>query len=162
MGKMTSSRVDSYNELIIEYGWIVLFAPAFPIAGLFSLFSNLIQFKAERDGIRMFHMRCEPRSVLDIGRWLEYFELMSTVGIINSVGLVIFTSEKLSYFDNDGSVTWASLVVTVFIIENVLMMFRVLLAAAIPDNPEWIEKEIFANENRVKQVEAEVGNKKIE
>ena len=138
MGEMTSTRVESFNELIIEYGWIVMFAPAFPIAGLIALISNSLQYKTERDGIRMFNMRCEPRSALDIGIWLEYFELISTVGIINAVGLIIFTSNKLTYFDNDGTIEWAQLVVTVFVIENGLMMFRVLLAAAIPDNPEWI------------------------
>lgn len=42
MGDMATSRVESYNELIIEYGWIVLFAPAFPAAGLFALLTNAI------------------------------------------------------------------------------------------------------------------------
>ena len=42
--------------------------------------------------------------------------------------------------------------VAVFMIENILLIFRGLLAAAIPDNPGWIEAEKFAAENRVKQV----------
>lgn len=46
-------------------------------------------------------------------------------------------------------------------IENILVAFRFLIAALIPDNPEWIEKEIVANKNRVKQVESEIDNKTI-
>ena len=56
---------------------------------------------------------------------------------------------------------WSSLVISVFMIENVLIVFRGLLAALIPDNPDWIEKEIWANENRVKQVKSEIEEKTI-
>ena len=42
MGEMSSTRTENYNELIIEYGWIVLFPPAFPAAALIAIFSNLI------------------------------------------------------------------------------------------------------------------------
>ena len=158
---MPRERTDGYNELIIEFGWIVLFPPAFPIAALFAIMSNLIQYKTEKDGIKMFRKRGEPLSTMDIGKWLDYFELMSTIGIVNSALLIIFTSKKLTWFAGDEEYTWAQLVTAVFIIENVLIAFRFLLAAAIPDNPDWIEKQIFANKNRVKQVENEIDDKTI-
>ena len=161
MGEMSATRTESYNELIIEYGWIVLFPPAFPAAGLIALLSNWIQFKTEHDAIEKFNKRCEPRAALDIGKWLDYFEFLSTVGIINHAGLVIWTSDKLESFNNDGAVSWAQLVVAVFMIENCLLIFRAMLAAAIPDNPGWIEAEKFANENRVKQVQKEIKDKTI-
>lgn len=98
---------------------------------------------------------------MDIGKWLDYFELISTLGIVNSALLVIFTSEKLTYFSGDLASTWPQLVITVFIIENILIAFRNLLAAIIPDNPDWIEREMFASENRVKQVQDEIAEKSI-
>ena len=98
MGEMPDSRTESYNELIIEYGWIVLFPPAFPVAALFALLSNLIQYKTEKDAIKMFIKRGQPKSIMDIGKWLEYFELISTFGIVNSALLIIFTSKKLTWF----------------------------------------------------------------
>ena len=107
MGAMPATRTESYNELIIEYGWIVLFPPAFPVAGLIALLSNWIQFKTERDAIEKFNRRCEPRAALDIGKWLDYFEFLSTIGIINHAGLVIWTSDQLVTFDNDGAMSWA-------------------------------------------------------
>lgn len=109
----------------------------------------------------MFNKRCAPTSSIDIGSWLEYFELISTFGIINGACLIIFTSKKLTYFDNDGEKDWASLVVAIFILENCLLIFRFLLASAIPDYPDWIEKEKIANQNRVKQVGVELHNKEI-
>lgn len=161
MGEMETERVTGYNELLIEYGWIVLFAPAFPIAGLLALLSNAIQFKTEKDSIKRFVKRGIPTSAMNIGSWLEYFELISTLGIINGACLIIFTSEKLTWFDNDGERDWTSLVIAVFLIENGLLVFRFLLASAIPDNPDWIEKQMFAYENRVKQVKADVDEKSM-
>ena len=49
----------------------------------------------------------------------------------------------------------------VFIVENALVAFRFLLAAAIPDYPSWIEKEMFSMENRVKQVAQQIEDKVI-
>ena len=90
---MESTRTESYNELIIEFGWLVLFPPAFPAAAAIAILSNSIQYKTEKDAILKFAKRCEPRSTLDIGKWLGYFEFISTMGIINSACLIIFTSD---------------------------------------------------------------------
>ena len=141
---MADSRTENFNELIIEYGWIVLFPPAFPAAALVALLSNLIQYKTEKDAIKMFVQRGKPKSTMDIGKWLQYFELISTFGIVNSALLVIFTSKKLADISPDEDWTWTNLIVAVFIIENILIAFRSLIAALIPDYPDWIEKEIVA------------------
>mmetsp|Transcript_29069 Transcript_29069/g.34123 ORF Transcript_29069/g.34123 Transcript_29069/m.34123 type:complete len:132 (+) Transcript_29069:225-620(+) len=131
---------------------MVLFPPAFPAAGLVAILSNALQYKTERQAILKFARRCEPRSAMDIGSWLYYFELIQVLGIANGACLIIFTSKKLTYFDDEGSRTWADLILAILMIENILIIFKNLLAAAIPDNPGWIEEEQLANENRVKQV----------
>jgi len=92
MGDMDSTRTEGFNELIIEFGWICLFPFAFPAAALVAILSNAIQYKTEKDAILKFAKRCEPRSAVDIGKWIDYFETISTLGIINGAGLVIFTS----------------------------------------------------------------------
>ncbi len=161
MGEMESTRNEGFNELIIEFGWICLFPPAFPAAALIAILSNAIQFKTEKDAILKFAKRCEPRSALDIGKWLDYFEFISTMGIINGAGLIIFASQKLTYFDDDGTRSWDDLVVSIFMIENVLIFFKVLLAAVIPDKGDWIEKEIWANTNRVKQDAGAIKNQEV-
>ena len=80
---------------------------------------------------------------------------------MNSALLMIYSSEKLTFF-GDENTTWSELVISVFLIENALIAFKFLLAAAIPDNPDWIEKEIKDQKNRVKQVQAEINEKNVE
>ena len=156
---MPESRTENYNELIVEFGWIVLFPPACPVAALIAILSNMLQYKTEKDAIKMFIKRGKPLGCMDIGKWLDYFELISTFGIVNSALLVIFTSEKLVKFSPDGDWPWTRLIIAVFIVENILLAFRFIIAALIPDFPEWIENEQVAGVNRVKQVENEIDNK---
>ena len=141
MGEMESSKTENYNELFIEYGWMVLFPPAFPAAGLVGILANALQYKTEREAMLKFARRCIPQSSLDIGSWLYYFEAIQVLGIANGACLIIFTSEKLNSFDNDGQRTWADLILAILMIENILIIFKSLLAAAIPDTPGWIEEE---------------------
>ena len=76
MGEMEATKTENYNELFIEYGWMVLFPPAFPAAALIAILSNYLQYKTERESILKFARRCEPRSAIDIGSWINYFELI--------------------------------------------------------------------------------------
>ena len=53
------------------------------------------------------------------------------------------------------------LIIGVFIVENILIALRFLIAGLIPDNPEWIEKEALNMENRVKQIKGIIDEKVI-
>jgi len=76
--------------------------------------------------------------------------MIQVLGIANGACLIIFTSEKLTFFDDDGERTWADLILSILMIENILIIFRSLLASAIPDVPGWITEDIESNKNRVK------------
>ena len=151
MRDMPTTFMEGYNEMVLEFGWINLFAPIFPAAALLAIFSNILQLKSERDSIGRFTKRGTPIGALDIGGWLEYFQFLSVVGTINSVGLIIFTSKKLESFGEwFGETNKDNLIIMVFVVENLLIAFRFLLSGFINDYPEWIEKDIFNMENRVK------------
>lgn len=53
------------------------------------------------------------------------------------------------------------MIVAILMIENILIIFKELLAAAIPDEPGWIEDEKLANMNRVKQTKEIILDKTI-
>ena len=75
---------------------------------------------------------------------------------MNSIGLVIFTSNKLETL---ADFPWDQLVIAVFMVENLLLIFRYVLAALIPDIPGDIVDEQRSMENRVKQIRNEINNK---
>lgn len=89
---------------------------------------------------------------MDIGSWLYYFEMIQVLGIINSACLIIFTSKKLTYFDNNGEYEWSSMILAILMIENIMIIFKSILAAIIPDNTSWIVEDRIANKNIVRQL----------
>lgn len=98
--------------------------------------------KTEIDGIKSFSKRGEPRGVYDVGRWLELIEYIAVFSIVNSIGLVIFTSDKLETLKPEGwDWTRKEMIIAVFMIENLLLIFRYVLALLIPDEPDDIIDE---------------------
>ena len=49
MGKTPEFLVGSYNELIIQFGWLTFFSIVFPLGPLCSILSCLVQVKTELD-----------------------------------------------------------------------------------------------------------------
>lgn len=163
MRDKTESNTASYNDILLEFGWINLFAPVFPASALVGVFTNLLKVNQERDIIGKFNKRGRPKAAIDIGGMLEYFEFFAVIGTINSVGIVIFTSTHLSTFAQYfGDYTDTQMVIGVFILENFFIAFRFLVAALIPDYPQWVEDDKENMRNRVKQVKKIIDEKVVE
>ena len=161
MQSMPPMNVGAYNEIIIQFGWLTLFAPAFPAGPLFSFISNMVQVKTEMDSMSMFLRRNNPKGCVDIGLWMDYFELMSFVSIVVSTAIVIFTSKEETLSTWFGDTPYQNLVIMVFIVEHIMIAFKFVLAELIDDVPEWVVEEQRNMKNRVNQVQAEIDNKKL-
>ena len=159
MGDMEKNRISDYNKIVVEFGWITFFGPCFPAAPLLGIISNYVMLGTEIDNIKQFKKRGEPVGVIDVGRWIELIERIAEFSIVNSIGLVIFTSEKLGTIVE--GYEWSKLVIFVFMVENLLLIFRYILALLIPDEPEEIIDERRSMKHRVSQIRREIQNKEL-
>ena len=159
MGNMPANRIEDYSKIVVEFGWITFFGPCFPAAPLLGIISNLVMIRTEIDNIKSFQKRGEPRGVLDVGRWIELIEYIAVFSIVNSLGLVIFTSQKLDSLAPSEDTPWEKMIIGVFMVENMLLVFRYVLALLIPDEPGDIVEERRAMENRVRQIQGEIADK---
>ena len=157
MAPMPANRIDDYCKIVVEFGWITFFGPCFPAAPLLGIVSNMVNFRTEIDNIKSFCRRGEPKGVIDVGRWLELIEYIAVFSIVNSLGLVIFTSKKLQTLSPE--TTWYKMVITVFMTENLLLIFRYVLSLLIPDEPGDIVDEKRSMGNRVNQINGEIDDK---
>ena len=161
MGDMEKNRISDYNKIVVEFGWITFFGPCFPAAPLLGIISNYVILGTEIDNIKQFKKRGEPVGVIDVGRWIELIERIAEFSIVNSIGLVIFTSEKLGTISFFKGHEWSKLVIFVFMVENLLLIFRYILALLIPDEPEEIIDERRSMKHRVSQIKREIQNKEL-
>jgi len=62
------NMLDYYMELIIQFGYIVLFSEVFPLAGLMSLISNSLQIHSQVANFK-YTRRFKPDVSNGIGNW---------------------------------------------------------------------------------------------
>jgi hypothetical protein len=84
--------IDSYMELVVQFGFIAIFSSFFPLGPVLSIIANQVQYYSQTKNL--IYMRRHKAEVSDgIGAWLGYLELMCILAVIfNSLSLY-FTSQ---------------------------------------------------------------------
>ena len=60
---------DDYLEMFIQYGYVILFSSAFPLAALCALLNNVIEIRSDAFKLCMHHQRPFGKRVKNIGIW---------------------------------------------------------------------------------------------
>ncbi|CAF0799103.1 unnamed protein product [Brachionus calyciflorus] len=84
---------DEYLEMVIQYGFITLFAVAFPLGPLFALLNNLLEIRIDAFKILTQYKRPLPKKAQDIGIWLPILNTVSKLAVITNGVIIAFTSE---------------------------------------------------------------------
>jgi hypothetical protein len=87
------STFDDYNELVIQFGYVILFVVAFPLAPLFAFVNNMIEIRVDAFRLLRAHRRPALGRSEDIGTWYYILEVLSIVGVITNCFILGFTSE---------------------------------------------------------------------
>lgn len=147
---------DDYLEMVIEYGYITLFASAFPLCSLLSIISNYVELRS--DAFKLSHVMRRPHSsrVLGIGSWMSVLQLMTMASIVTNCFLFGFASDQMEAWfptlfrgdvaDTDFGKHIAAgkgryVVLIVFLVEHVLLLFHALVHFCIDDRPKDVRLE---------------------
>jgi len=151
-GTAYTSTFDDYNEMAIQFGYVTLFAAAFPAAPFAALINNLVE--ARTDLVKLFKgmQRPHPREAANIGTWLEILEAISYLATITNSAIIVFTSTELDIlYPNITPMTklWIALIA-----EHVIFILKFLIQKFIPDAPAWVKEE-WARKTYYKSLMAE-------
>jgi hypothetical protein len=124
--------IDDFMELAIQFGYISLFAIAFPLST--SLAFVGLWFEMQTDKLKVLHLvrRPVPLSSKDIGTWFSIFSAVCVLAIFSNTGLFCFTTNTFERIDAVKDYTYVIFAVVVI----VLLLFRNQLQAWIPDVSE--------------------------
>lgn len=128
--------LDDYMEIVIGYGYLVLFGVAFPFTPLISLFLCLVEMKVDSFKLCKLSKRPFPDKDSSIGIWLNVIQAVAVAGVITNVAVLIFTSDVFD-FKTPGE-QW----VAFFIVEHVLLAFKFGLSVIIPDRPVVVQQGV--------------------
>eukprot|EP01134_Creolimax_fragrantissima_P008178 CFRG8178T1 len=86
---------DDYIELVVQFGYIVLFAGAFPMASFFGLIGNFIEVRSDLS--KHLHVtRREPSLYANnIGPWLPVLKIISDFSVLTNAVIFGYTSTQI-------------------------------------------------------------------
>lgn len=80
-----------YLELVIQFGFVTIFAAAFPLAPLFALFNNYLEIRIDAFKYLVLTRRVLANRVQDIGSWYSILDLLSKIAVVTNAFLIPFT-----------------------------------------------------------------------
>jgi hypothetical protein len=130
-----------YDELIIQFGFVVLFVVVFPAAPGLALLNNLIEFRLDAAKILGFTRRPHPKGAYDMGTWFYMLDLISWVMVISNTGLIVFASYNFSsrLLPDERWITFVC-------VEHILIGIKLALQFLVPDVPQAVEERVARQE----------------
>ncbi|CDW85080.1 anoctamin-like protein [Stylonychia lemnae] len=131
--------VTKYAEIIQQFGYIVLFAQAFPLAPLLSIFTNFLEMKGTMNMMAYYQKRSIAQGASGIGNWRGI--LLSYVAIGVNCAIIYWTSNSLNDILDGRDYDETEKFMIIVIIEHAIIVFKLFLSNVIKDKPEWVVQE---------------------
>eukprot|EP00960_Hanusia_phi_P041653 755100-Hanusia_phi.AAC.6 len=129
-----SGVFEEYQEMVIQFGYVTLFAAAFPLTAALSLMNNLVEIRTDAYKLLKGVQRPATKVAADIGTWQVILDIISTCCILTNCALVGFTSHGLFFYFPD--MTPVERVWITVICEHCLLIFKAVLDAILNDPPK--------------------------
>lgn len=134
-----------------------------PLAPLFSFLTNLLEITIKISSMTQYTRRFKAEGDSGIGSWMGIMEVIAMIAIPLNISIILFTrmpsnkfgsledydtvplSEKpalIQYLTTEDNQTWSysNIILLVFLIEHVLIIVKIALAAIIPDVPSEVNR----------------------
>jgi len=125
-----------YDELVIQFGFVVLFVVVFPAAPAFALFNNIIEFRLDATKLMTFTRRPHPKGAYDMGTWYNILNAISWAMVVSNTALIVFSSSQARAVDSE--FRWVSFV----IVEHILIGTKLMMEFFVPDVPQDVEERL--------------------
>lgn len=128
------SVFDDYLELVIQFGFVSLFAISFPLTPLISLITNIFEMEVDKYKLLKLYKRPIPYGAKSIGSWMNVIEIISYLSIFTNLGLLCFSTNTFYELSiNYKFVIFGSL--SIF-----YCAFKIILDKILPDVPTKIQE----------------------
>ncbi|XP_065335769.1 anoctamin-8 isoform X2 [Cloeon dipterum] len=130
---------EDHLEMFIQFGYVVLFSSAFPMAGLCAMLNNLIEIRTDAFKLCFIFQRPFGQRVTNIGTWQDAMEVMGIIAVLVNCALIGLSGQVHRMFPEMSTTQTILLIV---ILEHVMLTLRFVISYAIPDLPSWVATEM--------------------
>ncbi|XP_061653759.1 anoctamin-8 isoform X3 [Phyllopteryx taeniolatus] len=137
--------LQDYQEMFIQFGYVVLFSSAFPLAAMCALINNIIEIRSDALKLCTGLQRPFGQRVENIGQWQTAMEAMGLIAIMVNCYLIGQCGQLQRLFP------WLSpemTVVSIVLLEHFAILLKYIIHVAIPDIPGWVAEEMAKLEYR--------------
>ncbi|KAJ8408303.1 hypothetical protein AAFF_G00257170 [Aldrovandia affinis] len=130
---------QDYQEMFIQFGYVVLFSSAFPLAAMCALINNIIEIRSDAFKLCTGLQRPFGQRVESIGQWQTVMEAMGLIAIIVNCYLIGQCGQLQRLFP------WLSpemAIISIVILEHFAILLKYVIHVAIPDIPSWVADEM--------------------
>ncbi|XP_031488780.1 anoctamin-like protein Os01g0706700 isoform X2 [Nymphaea colorata] len=134
---------DDSLKLVLQFGLVMLFACAFPLAFCFAVLYNMAKIRIDALKLLTLLQRPIPRAAPTMGAWLNIFQFLIVVSICTNCGLLVFI------YDEERKWRIEPGLAAILAMEHVLLLLKFGFSNFVPEEPAWVKA------NRFKHVQAQ-------
>jgi len=141
---------DDWLEILIQFGYVTLFASAYPLASLVMSVALMVELRSDCYKLTYVCRKPKGEQVSSIGMWKKLLQFMVWFSCLTNCLLFGFTSDQMLHYmpdfymrDEEGNTHivqdkgWMAILV-IFALERVLIYTGLALTAMIPSIPEHL------------------------
>jgi len=149
---------DDYIEMLIQFGYITLFASAFPLASFVAIFANIIEYRSDCWKLSRVFRRPDVIKTASIGMWKHLLNMMVSLSALTNCLIFAFTSSQLQQFipnryviDHFGrpalkTGTAEETMLLMLGLEHSLILLAALVKSIVPKVPQHVKNGINKRE----------------
>ncbi|ETO21884.1 hypothetical protein RFI_15317 [Reticulomyxa filosa] len=122
--------LDNTAEIVVQYGYIMLFVVVFPLMFVLAIVNNFVEFRLDFYELTQSR-RSVPYAASGIGVWKQVLSAFGTVAVFSNMAIITWrTSLGTINFTNSEE---TNKVVYFFVISFMLLLFQFIMRFCIPD-----------------------------
>ncbi|CAN1217972.1 Anoctamin-like protein At1g73020 [Linum perenne] len=134
---------DDYLQLALQFGMIMMFACAFPLAFVFAAVNSFTEVRTDALKLLAMFRRPIPRVAATIGAWINIYQFLIVMSICtNSVLLVCMYDQERKWQIEPG-------LAGILIMEHVLLLIKFGFSQFVPEEPAWVRARRVWNAEQV-------------
>ncbi|AAD55649.1 Hypothetical protein [Arabidopsis thaliana] len=130
---------DDSLELALQFGMIMMFACAFPLAFALAAVSNVMEIRTNALKLLVTLRRPLPRAAATIGAWLNIWQFLVVMSICTNSALLV------CLYDQEGKWKIEPGLAAILIMEHVLLLLKFGLSRLVPEEPAWVRASRVKN-----------------
>lgn len=130
---------DDFLELALQFGMIMMFACAFPLAFTFATLNNITEIRTDALKLLVMLRRPIPRCDATIGAWLNIFQFLIVMSICTNCVLLV------CLYDREGKWNISPGLAAILLMEHALLLIKFLFSHIVPEEPAWVRANRMKN-----------------